>query len=222
MFYVRLNKLRIIKRREFLGKAEIQFMSFINHSNDSFPNLDEFIETNDGNRKKEIVKEAIAQVVQSRVLMTLYKVKDKSTITFGDTGYIVYKSDIIPKDFSWQIIGVELDKKTRDNATLIKNILTEENVNTITKAIETVANQSNPLSGAIVELSKLVVNTILDLSKNKKDNQVGYFLSSFIQPLDYPHGIREKQDVIDLTGNMFVDYSIFGFEEYALEGVDQN
>ncbi|MFB9077292.1 hypothetical protein ACFFLS_02420 [Flavobacterium procerum] len=220
MFYVRLNKLRIIKNGDLLGKGEIQFMSFINQSNDSFPDLNEFFETNDENRKKEIIKDAVSKVIQSRILLTINKVKDKSIITFGDTGYIVYKENKIPKDFSWQIIAVDLDKKTRDTAGLIKSILTDANISTITKAIEILAKTSNPISGAVVELSKLVTGIILDLAKNKKDDQVGYFLASFIEKLDYPNGIRDRQDVPDLTGNMFVDYSIFGYEDYALKGIE--
>ncbi|KAF2081224.1 hypothetical protein [Flavobacterium sharifuzzamanii] len=220
MFYVRLNKLRIIKNGDLIGKGEIQFMSFINQSSDSFPNLNEFFETNDENRKKEIIKDSVSQVIQSRILMTIYKVKDKSIITFGDTGYIVYKDDKIPQDFSWQIVGVELDKKMRDNAALIKAILTDSNINVLTKGIEALAKTTNPVSGAVVELSKLVVGVILDIAKNKKDDQVGYYLSSFIEKLDYPNGIRDKQDVPDLTGNMFVDYSIFGYLDYATKGVE--
>ncbi|KAF2514164.1 hypothetical protein [Flavobacterium foetidum] len=220
MFYVRLNKLRIIKNGDLLGKGEIQFMSFINQSTDSFPDFNEFFETNDENRKKEIIKDAVSRVIQSRILLTINKVKDKSIITFGDTGYIVYKENKIPKDFSWQIIAVDLDKKTRDNAGLIKSILTDANISTITKGIEVLAKTSNPISGAVVELSKLVTGIILDLAKNKKDDQVGYFLASFIEKLDYPNGIRDRQDVPDLTGNIFVDYSIFGYEDYALKGVE--
>lgn len=220
MFYVRLNKLRIIKNGDLIGKGEIQFMSFINQSSDSFPNLNEFFETNDENRKKEIIKDSVSNVIQSRILMTIYKVKDKSIITFGDTGYIVYKEDKIPQDFSWQIVGVELDKKMRDNAALIKAVLTDSNMNVITKGIEALAKTTNPISGAVVELSKLVVGVILDIAKNKKDDQIGYYLSSFIEKLDYPNGIRDKQDVPDLTGNMFVDYSIFGYLDYAAKGVE--
>ncbi|CAC9976343.1 hypothetical protein [Flavobacterium panici] len=220
MFYVRLNKLRIIKNGDIIGKGEIQFMSFINQSNDSLPNLNEFFETNDEDRKKEIIKDSVSRVIQSRILMTIDKVKDKSIITFGDTGYIVYKDEKIPKDFSWQIVAVELDKKTRDNAGLIKSVLTDSNVDTITKGIQALAKGSNPVSGAVVELSKLVVGVILDIAKNKKDDQIGYYLTSFIEKLDYPNGIRDRQDIPDLTGNMFVDYSIFGYLDYAVEAVE--
>ena len=220
MFYVRLNKLRIIKNGDLIGKGEVQFMSFINQSNESFPNLNEFFETNDEARKKEIIKDSVSKVIESRILMTIDKVKDKSIITFGDTGYIVYKDEKIPKDFSWQIVAVELDKKTRDNASLIKSVLTDSNVDTITKGIQALAKASNPLSGAVVELSKLVVGVILDIAKNKKDDQIGYYLTSFIEKLDYPNGIRDRQDIPDLTGNMFVDYSIFGYQDYAVEAVE--
>lgn len=219
MFYVRLNKLRILKNRELLGKGEVQFMSFVNHSQEDFPNLDAFFETNDDAIKKQIIKEAIANVVQSRILMPIYKVKDGSIITFGDTGYIVYENETIPKDFSWQLIGIELDKRMRDKAVLLQQLLIDANVQPIIKEIEALSLKSSSIKGAVVLLSKLVVNTILTLAKNDKDDQIGYFLSSFIEPLDYPHGIRNKQDVPDLTGNMFVDYSIFGYKEYAIEGI---
>jgi hypothetical protein len=29
----------------------------------------------------------------------------------------------------------------------------------------------------------------------------------------YPHGTRDKEDVPDTTGNIRVDYTVFGFEE---------
>ena len=117
------------------------------------------------------------------------------------------------------MIGIELDKRTRDTATLIKNILTDANIQTITNGMQALSSSATPVNGAVVALSKLVVTTILDMAQNKKDDQIGYYLSSFIEPLDYPHGIRDKQDVPDLTGNMFVDYSIFGYKDYAIEGV---
>jgi hypothetical protein len=28
----------------------------------------------------------------------------------------------------------------------------------------------------------------------------------------FPHGARDKQDVYDTTGNILVDYTLFGFE----------
>jgi hypothetical protein len=215
MFYVRLNKLRIRKNGDFIGKGEIQFMSFINHSDDSLPNLDEFITSNDVARKKEIVKTAVEQVVSSRILMQIDKVKNKSEITFGDTGYIVYKSNEIPKDFTWQLLGIENDAKYRDNATLLSNLLTDKNVTTITDGLSKILNAGNPLNGAVVELSTLVIKSIINLAKVNKDDQIGYFLASFIQPLDYPNGIRDGIKVSDLTGNMHVDYSLFGFDKTA-------
>lgn len=219
MFYVRLNKLRIRKSGDLIGKGEIQFMSFINHSEDSFPNLNEFINTNDATLKKEIVANAIKMVVTSRILMQIDKVKNNSEITFGDTGYIVYESNEIPKDFSWQLIGIENDAKYRDNAELLNSILTDTNITTITDGLSLLANAGNPLNGALVELSKLVIKTIITMVKKNRDDQVGYFLSSFIELLDYPNGIRDRINVSDLTGNMHVDYSIFGFKAYATKGL---
>ncbi|MFN3753697.1 hypothetical protein [Flavobacterium sp.] len=210
MFYVRINKIRIVKNGELIGKGELQLMCFINHSEVSFPSLESFFETTDVDEQNKLIESAIKQVVQSRILMPIHKVKDKSIITFGDTGYIVYKANKIPTDFSIQLLGIEKDKKARNNATILKNILSKENLNTIVDNISSLVSETNPVNKAIVVLFDLVAQSILTLVSNDKDDQVGYFLSSFIRELDYPHGTRDRQDVTDLTGNMFVDYTLFG------------
>ncbi|MBA3543390.1 MAG: hypothetical protein H0T83_02980 [Chthoniobacterales bacterium] len=46
----------------------------------------------------------------------------------------------------------------------------------------------------------------------KGDRQLGAVTVSFIRPEHYPQGIRESREVHDMTGNMFFDYTIFGYK----------
>ncbi|MBP1730274.1 MAG: hypothetical protein H6Q55_703 [Deltaproteobacteria bacterium] len=43
-----------------------------------------------------------------------------------------------------------------------------------------------------------------------KDDQIGVAYQSFNRFEHYPHGERKKDDVPDLSNNIFIDYSIFG------------
>ncbi|OYU80510.1 MAG: hypothetical protein CFE23_08450 [Flavobacterium sp. BFFFF1] len=219
MFYVRINKVSLKKNGELLGKGEVQLMSFINYSEDDFPSLQKFFDTNDDEQKAAAVRSAIEKVVNSRIMMPIAKVRDNSVITFGDTGYIVYKSKIIPEDFSWMILAVESDKKTRDTAALLQTVLTEDNVSSLIGTIAKLAATADPVTESITAIYKFVSKTAFGLSANDKDDQVGYYLCSFIRGLDYPHGNREVIGSKDTTGNMTIDYSFFGFESYAAESV---
>lgn len=46
----------------------------------------------------------------------------------------------------------------------------------------------------------------------KGDRQLGAVTVSFIRPEHYPQDIRESHDVRDMIGNMFFDYTIFGYK----------
>jgi hypothetical protein len=43
---------------------------------------------------------------------------------------------------------------------------------------------------------------------------VGYFQSSLNRAEHYPHAARDRQNVPDTTGNILVDYTIFGIMNY--------
>lgn len=211
MFYLRLNKVKILNNREMFGKGEVQFMSFINTGEDNFPMLGEFFNTTDPVKRNQLIADAVSQVISSRIMTPVHHVKDKQQLTFGDTGYIIYKSNKIPQDFNWMLLAIEIDSKTRDNAALLGTVLTNDNISSITNNIATLTGSSSPVSMAIIELTELVANILVNLFKNDKDDQVGLFMSSFIKQEHYPHGRRDRNNVPDLTGNMFIDYTIFGF-----------
>lgn len=211
MFYFRLNKVRILNNRELLGKAEIQIMSFLTSGETDFPMLDDFFRTNDEAQKKELIKEAITKVISSRIMPTMQKIKDKQSILFGNTGYIIYKSETIPSDMNWMLLAIESDRKTRTNAELIESTITDKNITSAVGAIASLASLSNPVTAAIATLSTIVADSLVKIYKNDRDDQVGLLLTSFIEKKDYPYGKMDAQDVIDTTRNMFVDFTIFSY-----------
>jgi len=215
MFYLRLNKIKILNNRELIGKAEVQLISFVTKGESDFPNLKNFFTTNDENIKQEILKEAVKTVLSSRVLTPITHVKDKHQIYFGNSGLIVHKTKEIPNDFSWTLLAIEKDEKTRTNAELLDTIITDKKITTIVNAVSLVASMSNPVIGAITQITSIVANSLIKIYKNKRDQEIGYFITSFIRQKDYPNLVKDKQDAPDTTGNMFVDYSIFGYENVA-------
>jgi hypothetical protein len=44
------------------------------------------------------------------------------------------------------------------------------------------------------------------------DDLVGYWQMTLNRAEHYPHGTRDRQDTADTTGNILVDYTLFGFE----------
>jgi hypothetical protein len=212
MFYLRINKVKILNNREMLGKGEIQFMSFVTKGESGFPMLQEFFQTNNTKIKKELITQAIEEVVSSRILMPIQKFKDNQQVYFGDTGYIVFKSKTIPEDLNWMFLAIELDHKTRTNATLLSDILTDKNLTAVVDSISSLASITNPVASAVTKLTTFTAKALTEVFKNNRDDQAGLFLASFIEKEHYPFGKRDKEDVPDLTANMFLDYTLFAYE----------
>lgn len=211
MFYLRLNKVRILNNRELLGKAEIQLMSFVTLGDADFPMLADFFKTNDDKQKKELIKQAVTKVVSSRIMPEIQKIKDNQIIYFGDCGYNLYVSETIPDNFNWLLLAIDIDKKQRDNAALMGDILTDKNIGSMVTSIGSLATLSNPVTAAVTSLTSMVADSLIKVFKQERDDQAGLLLTSFIRSQHYPYGKRDREDVPDTTGNMFIDYTIFAF-----------
>ncbi|HEX8357763.1 MAG TPA: hypothetical protein VF610_10135, partial [Segetibacter sp.] len=121
MFYFRINKIKIFDNREgkkfaIFGKdsAQVKLVSFVNTEEVEIPDLTEFIQTNDEAAKKDILKAAVENVISSRILTEIENVKDNHSMTFGDTGYVLFQTEKIPKCFNWNLIAYESDKRHRE------------------------------------------------------------------------------------------------------------
>ncbi|ADQ79030.1 hypothetical protein Palpr_0879 [Paludibacter propionicigenes WB4] len=211
MFYLRLNKLRIYSNGSLLGMTEVQLMSFVTLGEADFPMLNEFFRTSDAAQKRELVSQAVARVVSSRVMPQIQRVKDHQIIYFGDTGYNVFVSDTIPESINWMLMAIKSNQELVDNATLLSQILTGKNISTLVSTIGMLSSASSPVTSAVSTLTTLVAESILKLCANSKDRQLGLLLTSFTRQEHYPFGKRDSQNVPDATGNMKVDYTIFGF-----------
>ena len=211
MFYLRLNKIRIFNNYTLLGPSDLQLMSFVTMGEADFPMLDEFYRTSDASIKKDLVAQAVTKVISSRIMPQVQSIKDNQVIYFGDTGYNVFVNNEIPQDVNWLLLAIKSNQKMVDNAKLASEILTEQNLTSLVGAIAVLASMTNPVTAAVTTLTTLVAQSVLKICANAKDKQLGMLLTSFVRQEHYPYGKRDAQDVPDTTGNMRVDYTIFGF-----------
>ncbi len=211
MFYLRLNKIRIFNNYRLLGSSDLQLMSFVTMGEADFPMLNEFYRTSDAAVKKELVAQAVNKVLSSRIMPQIQRIKDNQVIYFGDTGYNVFVNDTIPQDLNWMLLAIKSNQQLVDNATLAGEILTEQNLNSLVATIAMLSGMASPVTAAVSTLTLLVAQSVLQVCTNAKDHQLGLLLTSFVRQEHYPNGKRDAQDVPDATGNMKVDYTIFGF-----------
>ncbi|MEM1126201.1 MAG: hypothetical protein AAGI71_06070 [Bacteroidota bacterium] len=221
MFYFRLNKVKILDNRErarLLGllsrdRAEVEFVSLVTTGNDDFPSLDELVATSDPARRRTLVRDLVQTVAASRLIRTVKHVKDGHVFTFGDVGYALYVSPTIPDDFNVVLLGIERDGDERDLAATVFDMVSEEEFDAFSASLLTLLSQTaNPVWVAGVQVSRFVVRAWSKWLMNAEDDQVGLLYMSLNRAEHYRHGKRDKQDVPDLTGNMFIDYTIFAAE----------
>lgn len=222
MFYFRLNRISIFDAREgrkFLlfgksRKAEVKIMSFVTTDQTSLPDMDDLAKEIDPDKQKELIEKAVSSVVSSRILTTIQNVRDDHKFTFGDAGYVLYKSEKAPKNLDWLLLVIESDQESRDNAALVQQVVNHDKFGELSKNIlMSVVKKANPAAGIAVEIVKFVGDVLLEKGKKNKDDQIGLVYMSLNRHEHYPHLERKKDSVPDLTNNMTVDYSIFGVEE---------
>jgi hypothetical protein len=222
MFFFRINKLRIIDNKEkpkYLGIfgpdiAQVKIISFITTSNMELPDMTDFMDTNNPEIRKNILKSAVEQVVQSRVLTLVDNIKDNHVMFFGDTGYVLYHSKKIPEHFDWQFVVYESDKNIRDTSEMIEDIINDEEFDKFTDNLSRlIVGVTNPAYVAAVSIGKFATKVTLKVANRNQDDMIGIIYMSLNRWEHYPFGERKKDDVSDMTNNMLVDYSIFGFDE---------
>jgi hypothetical protein len=221
MFYFRINKIKLLDNRTgkgFLGlggdKATVQLWSLIITGNIDLPCLDELMKTTDAQKKQELVAQIVQQVAASRRLTPIESVKDNMTATFGDTGYVLFQTKEIPQDFNWQFTAIKLNDKTRDLGAEMLNVINHKDFGSFANNLPALVGSTvNPAYTAAVEVGKFIFTIIGSNLAKKKDKQLGLLYMSLDRPEHYPHGVRNSQDVVDLTGNMYVDYAIFAYDE---------
>jgi hypothetical protein len=224
MFYFRIDRVRFLDNggvRSILGVwghdfAQVKFLSLITHSDQAAPDLDAWIQNNDPAAKKATLQTLIDDTVSSRILTEVDRVQDNVPVNLGDTGLILYEAEEIPEAFTWTFLAVRSARELRDAAADVDEILREPGFSSFStnllSLIKTGASLANPAYAAGIEVAKFVAQAGARRLMKKGDRQLGAVTVSFIRPEHYPQGIREAHDVHDMTGNMFFDYTIFGYK----------
>lgn len=222
MFFFRINKLKIIDNKElpsFLGVfgpdvAQIKMVSFVTTDNMELPDMTGFQETKDQETRKKILKAAVSQVVDARILTMVENIKDNHIMYFGDTGYVLYHSKTIPEHFDWQFVVYESDKSIRDTAMMVEDIINDDEFDIFTdNMVALLTGAKNPAYQASVAIGKFATKVVLKVAGQNKDDMVGIIYMSLNRWEHYPFGERKKDNVPDMTNNMLIDYSVFGFDD---------
>jgi len=224
MFYFRIDRVRFLDNggvKPGLGIfghdfAKVKFLSFVTRSDQSVPDLDEWMQNNDAKAKKATLETLVSDVISTRGLTEVDRVRDNVPVDFGDTGLILYEAEEIPEAFTWTFLAVRSSRDLREAARDVNEILREPGFGAFSKDMLGVVQAGsalvNPAYAAGIEVAKFVAQTSARRLMNKGDRELGAVVVSFIRPEHYPQGIRESHDVHDMTGNMFFDYTIFGYK----------
>lgn len=224
MFYFRIDRVRFLDNggvKSVLGIfghdfAQVKFLSFVTRSDQSVPDLDDWMRNNDPAAKTAAMQSLVSDVLSTRALTEVDRVQDNVPVSFGDTGLILYEAEEIPEAFTWTFVAVRSSLDVREAAGDVNEILGEPGFasfsTNVLSLIQTGAAVANPAYAAAIEVAKFVAQAGAQRLMKKGDRQLGAVTTSFIRSEHYPAGIRESHDVHDMTGNMFFDYTIFGYK----------
>jgi hypothetical protein len=224
MFYTRINKIKVFNNREgFLGlfnrRAEMRIYSYVTASfagaethNPTMTLSDLANLPDDAARKQRLVEAIQAEAdkfAQSNTI-EIDGVKDNQSLTFGDAGLVIYHSEAIPDALNIQLWMIESDEDIRNFAIDADKILDSDAFKALYATVETALVITNPVVAGVIAVGGVVVNLLRQKLRANKDDLVGYWIASLNRAEHYPHGLRDKQDVYDTTGNILVDYTLFG------------
>jgi hypothetical protein len=232
MFFIRVNKIKVFDNREgFLGvfnrSAEMNIYSYVRafKSITTAPELeyttglalsDLMSLPDEAARKQRLLDAVIAEAdrLSQSAYLEINGVKDKQTMLFGDSGLVIYSNTYIPDRVDIQLWVIESDSDIRNFAIEADRVLDSDAFKTLFAAVEATLAITNPVLSGVIAVAGVVVNILRQKLRANKDDLVGYWQASLNRVEHFPHGNRDKQNVYDTTGNILVDYTIFGFENY--------
>lgn len=217
MFFFRLNRILIhsnfrqalLKKRD---KADVEVYCFVTSGDNPLPALKGITAAIEEDKRNSMIKKAVQQALETRVLTPIENVKDEHVLTFGDTGFVIYEADKIPEDFHFQMVIIGNRSKQRDTAKMLIDLEKDSELGSLIKSAGNLVGAVNPAVAIGSEIGKYLTRFILRQYANKEDDQLGLVYQSWNRMEHYPHGERKRDGNKDLTGNIEYDYSLFGFE----------
>ncbi|MDR1102649.1 MAG: glucosaminidase domain-containing protein [Tannerella sp.] len=241
MFYARINKIKVFNNREgFLGlfnRAEMRIYGYATALPPTVgadpqvspvrvvPNLlsdlaglpDEAARLQ---KLQDAVESEINRFAQSATL-EINGVKDNQSLLFGDSGLVVFQSDTIPAWLDLQLWVIESDEDVRRFALDAGQVIDSDAFTKLFAVVETALTVANPVLSGAIAIGSVVANLLRQKLLTNKDDLVGYWQATLNRAEHYPHGARDRQAVPDTTGNIQVDYTLFGFENSIEEASRQ-
>jgi hypothetical protein len=228
MFYARINKIKVFNNRKgFLGlfnRAEMRIHSYataLSAGNESSAGLSAspltlsaMLALTDEQRKEillDAVQTEIDRLAQSCTL-AIDRVKDNQSLLFGDSGLVIFQSEQIPDMLNMQLWVIESDEDVRQFAVDADKVVDSDAFKGLLIAVETALTVTNPVLSGVIGIGAVVTNMLRQKLRANKDDLVGYWQLTLNRAEHYPHGVRDRQDTADTTGNILVDYTLFGFE----------
>jgi hypothetical protein len=236
MFYTRINKIKVFNNREgFLGlfnSAEMRIYTYVGADLRVCPSpcpsaplspypltLSDLMNLSDESSRRqkllEAVQSEVAKFAQSNSL-EINGVKDNQSMLFGESGLVIYRSDSIPASLDLQLWVIESDEDVRSFALDADKVIDSDAFKGLYLAAEAALALTNPVLSGAIAVGGVALNLLRQKLRSNKDDLVGYWQASLNRTEHYPHGSRDKQDVYDTTGNMQVDYTLFGFENQLI------
>ncbi len=140
-------------------------------------------------------------------------VKDNQTLFFGDSGLVLYQSAHIPARLDMQLWVIESDKDVRQLGIDSDQVVNSNAFKGLVVTVEAALAVVNPILAGAIGVGGVVANLLRKKLKTNKDDLVGYWQCALSREEHYPYGVRDRQDIMDTTGNICVDYTLFGFEQ---------
>lgn len=210
-FYFNLHRIEILDNREWIGSGEAKILSFVTGEGVNIPVMDDYMKMTDPAAKKAFLRGVINTTLATRTLMEVHYVKDGHIFDFGeDVGYALYTSSRIPKAFNWSLLVMEIDDDIRSFGSMIDGITQDSEYDEFVENLFNIMQMAiNPTIIAGMMVSRFVFKYVSQTLLKNQDDQLGVLYQSFNQYQHYTSGQFKKSKVIDLTRNMFVDYSIY-------------
>ncbi|MDR1222300.1 MAG: hypothetical protein LBL07_05400 [Tannerella sp.] len=225
MFYTRINKIKVFNNREgFLGlfnRAELRIYSHAaGYSGGAEPyvsplTLADLINLDDDARRQKLLDSVLSEsdrFAQSHSL-EINGVKDNQTLTFDEAGLVLYQSETIPDSLNLQVWVIESDEDVRKFALDAEKVMQSDAFLGLVSTVGAVLAVTNPLLTGAIGVGGVVVSLLRQKLKANRDDLVGYWQATLNRTEHYPHGTRDRQDVYDSTGNIQLDYTLFGFDK---------
>jgi hypothetical protein len=208
-FDFRLNSIAINNNRD-IGRAEVKIFTFVTSSNYNSFLFEKLVNEPYQNKQKELIKTAAEEILSFKEIIKVENIKKKSRMNFGLNGYSLYKSDKIPESFDFMLCVMDDDQEIRDIGKFLNDFINHESFDKFSgNILKLISTTAAPQVAIAMELTKFITKVVSAQLMLNKDDQIGVYIESFDKYRHYSGQNFEGKDIVDLSNNCKVSYSIF-------------